>query len=180
MYTHVLVTFASSSSHSPDKVQGKRYTGQEFEGKQSFPDSSVWACVGRSSQKRGRKRERIGRTVLENACSKLKRRNGSRKRKSSWNSRKGGRVWYECGTAGRLLHRGINTGRLQRPSLETKGKRERARMEGKCVCNDIGVQRGEKMVVVSRRKRDLVRVRYAPFDYRWSSSREPIENFVDL
>lgn len=113
-------------------------------------------------------------------CSKLKRRNGSRKRKSSWNSRKGGRVWYECGTAGRLLHRGINTGRLQRPSLETKGKRERARMEGKCVCNDIGVQRGEKMVVVSRRKRDLVRVRYAPFDYRWSSSREPIENFVDL
>lgn len=75
-------------------------------------------------------------------CSKLKRRNGSRKRKSSWNSRKGGRVWYECGTAGRLLHRGINTGRLQRPSLETKGKRERARMEGKCVCNDIGVQRG--------------------------------------
>lgn len=136
----VLVTFASSSSHSPDKVQGKRYTGQEFEGKQSFPDSSepVLGEVPRGGGL-GRKRERIG---CSRMCSKLKRR--PRKRKSSWNSRKGGRVvrmWYSRPPlTSRHKHRTFTT-------AESRNERKAwTSTDGREVCarNDIGVQRGEK------------------------------------
>lgn len=94
-------------------------------------------CVERSSQKRrsGPKKgkEREEEAVLENVLEIET--SGERLEKNVKVGETRERVemkWTNALCTGCLLHRGINTGRLQ-PSLETKGERERARMEGKCV-----------------------------------------------
>lgn len=96
---------------------------------EKFPEAGVWVEKGKES---GDSR----------MCSKLKRR--PRKRKSSWNSRKGGRVvrmWYSRPPlTSRHKHRTFTT-------AESRNERKAwTSTDGREVCarNDIGVQRGEK------------------------------------